>query len=203
VREVLSWRAWVQPDGSFYIAPRELAGAVKVSLHLPNQNNPRDGWFFGFTKEFVSEYSVEPPGHARIEPYVVEPKAPGITRVCTVRIPFVVVNDERVLPKQAQHLWVASPQEGMAAEVVLCLITDPQFSWVVEDGTSVGDLSNHLGTRLVAFSRQVGIPERMRMAVDAAPGATDADPAQLRGVAMGRLAEDGSVVLEEIVAERR
>ncbi len=126
---------------------------------------------------------------------------PGVTRVCTVRIRSAVVNWERPLRKERLHTWIPRPTEGAAAEIVFCLITDPDVDLPLDDASLVGELANDQVVRMLAFLREVRANERMRLAVDMGPDATDADLAQVRAVAMGRLAEDGSVVLEEVVGE--
>jgi hypothetical protein len=197
-----SWRAWVASDGSFYVSPREMKGAVKVSLHPPRDGDPDSGWFFGFTREFALANQIEPLGHTRLERFHVEPRAPGITRACTIRIHSTVVNWNRPLRRARQHIWIPRPAEGMATEIVFCVITDPMRR-DVNATRVVGELTNERGVRLLAFSREARVSERVRLSGDMGPHATDTDVAQVRAMVMGTLGEDGSVVLEEVAGERR
>ena len=198
-----SWKAWAQA-GSFYIAPREMKGALKVSLHPPNERFPDGRFVFGFTQEFLNTgVEMEPPDHPRWEPFDPLPLHGGITRVCTVQVPHEVVNVVDPLRGAHKHVWVPPPASGLARQLVFLLLAEG-----VDDAGSaaaradyLGEVHNSRGDRLIVLHNEQALAQRPRITCDMGPTAKSADYAKVRAVAMGLLTADNSCVMTEVAGE--
>lgn len=197
-----SWTAWAWQE-SFYVAPREMKGAMKVSLHPPSDEYPNGLWLFGFTREYLDAGGeMEPATHPRLERFDSRPLRPGVTRACTVQVPHEVVNWNEPLPRGSKHVWVPPPVAGRARELIFLLLAadlgDPRAA---AHPRYLGQISNARGDHLVALHREVNLAERPRLSTDLGPSASEADYSRVRAVSMGVLREDGSCVMTEVAGE--
>ena len=195
-----SWKAGVARDGSFYILPREMKGAVKVSLHPPNEKHAEAGWFFGFDGDFVKHHPIEPSNHGRTEQFWSDDLAPGLTRVCTVQVPDHVVSLRRDLKRAAELVWLPPPNPGMCRTITYLLAS----SHVADQARAHRSYVGHVvgaDRDLIVLQGQIQTPNDVRLEGHLSGDATLERYANVRGVALGRRSDDGSVIVTEIVAE--
>lgn len=197
-----SWRVWEHGD-SFYVAPREMQGAIKVSLHPPSDAFLDGRWVFGFTKEFLDAGGeMTPSSHPRWVEVNTRPMRVGVTRACTVQVPHAAVNLLDPLPGADKHIWVSPPAQGLTRELVFLLLAagSEHTSSFAHPGL-LGGIDNRRGDRLVVLHREVSLAERPRLSGDLEPQGGPAEYARVRAVFMGVTRDDGSPVLTEVSGE--
>lgn len=201
-RRAMSWSAKTRPDGSFYVAPREARGGMKVTLHPPSAEFPDGFYAYGLTKEFFLNDRNEmlPAGHPRLERLVSRTLSGRLVRVCTVQVPYEALNMSSPPRKANRHVWVAPPDPGTARELIFFLADSPPAATVRVHDHFVGEVTSGQGN-LVVMQRQVVLQVRPRLTVDLGPTATPEDYAQVWAVGMGTAHEDGTAILTEASAE--
>jgi hypothetical protein len=146
-----------------YLACRELAGAIKLSLHDSGK------WRFAFDREQFEELFDEdavPPSRLIAEWYKPPETLPGITRACTVYVPASAVSTADELDQKIT--WLTIPPRGLTKEITILLVGGGAGlpSWL-QDGTVqiVGTLPMDDGSAVWVVSRDISIappilPER-------------------------------------------
>lgn len=138
-----------------YVACREFAGAIKLSLHDSGD------WRFAFDREQFEELfdeSTIPPSRLIAQWYKPPEVLPGITRACTVYVPASAVSTTDALSPKIR--WLTIPAEGLTKEITILLVTANAAlpSWL-QDGSVevVGKLPLDDGGAAWVVSRDINI----------------------------------------------
>ena len=106
------------PDASIYVAPRDVAGEFKASLHGTGD------WRIGFTSQSVVQRTLRPTADRIVGRFAPTPEnQPGVSHAFSVWIPWLsVVRPAHGRRETAPVIWLSSPREGCVTEVAMTLI---------------------------------------------------------------------------------
>ena len=114
-----SWKLWSVPSGdsSFYIACRELSGAVKLSLHESGR------WHVAYAKEhFDRLFEEDKKPETRFIRSLNKPNNfhPGWTLAVRIQTPWFAVSTQRSL--KDDFVLVESPKPGQMSEICVLIL---------------------------------------------------------------------------------